>query len=187
MAVLLETDKADQTKRTLHVGNVGDSRAVLVSSKYPATSTPKQDPDEPGTVAPSHGFIATRLTFDHRAEDPAEQERIKIAGGFVTRNRVLGILAVSRSFGDHGMKDFVIGRRRPRVPHFNQSLIICFIFPSHSVRDGDRPDPVRREPHADPGVRWCVGRVLGPGGGGSADGEVPAGRTVRGCRAHAGE
>lgn len=110
VAVLLETDKADQAKRTLHVGNVGDSRAVLVSSKYPATSTPKQDPDEPGTEAPSHGFIATRLTFDHRAEDAAEQERIKIAGGFVTRNRVLGILAVSRSFGDHGMKDFVIGK-----------------------------------------------------------------------------
>jgi serine/threonine protein phosphatase PrpC len=106
VAVLLESDKAEPTKRTLHVGNVGDSRAVLVSTMYP-TQGETQDPT--GEV-PSHGFMATRLTFDHRAEDPAEQERIKTAGGFVTRNRVLGILAVSRSFGDHGMKDFVIGK-----------------------------------------------------------------------------
>jgi hypothetical protein len=27
----------------------------------------------------------------------------------VLRNRVLGILAVTRSFGDHSMKDYVIG------------------------------------------------------------------------------
>lgn len=106
VGVLLETDKVDPTKRTLHVGNIGDSRAVLVSTKYPETGQVPQD----GVVAvPDHGFQATRLTFDHRAEDPGEQERIKTAGGFVTRNRVLGILAVSRSFGDHGMKDFVIG------------------------------------------------------------------------------
>lgn len=94
------TTGATSTKRTLYVANVGDSRAVLVSSRHP---------DHDGVDVPSSGFIATRLTFDHRAEDPEEQQRIKVAGGFVTRNRVLGILAVSRSFGDHGMKDFVIG------------------------------------------------------------------------------
>ncbi len=58
------------------------------------------------------GYVAQRLSRDHTAEDPEEQERIKAAGGFITRGRVLGILAVSRSFGDHGMKDFVIG-----LPH----------------------------------------------------------------------
>jgi serine/threonine protein phosphatase PrpC len=88
-------------RRTLYVANVGDSRAVLVSTRHP---------DHDGTDMPNSGYVATRLTFDHRAEDPEEQQRIKVAGGFVTRNRVLGILAVSRSFGDHGMKDFVIGR-----------------------------------------------------------------------------
>ena len=35
----------------------------------------------------SSGFYARRLTFDHRAEDEGEQERITAAGGFVTRGR----------------------------------------------------------------------------------------------------
>jgi serine/threonine protein phosphatase PrpC len=57
-------------------------------------------------------YTAIRLTIDHRADDIDEQRRIREVGGFVVRNRVLGILAVSRSFGDHGMKDFVIGKKR---------------------------------------------------------------------------
>jgi len=94
--------------RKLFVANVGDSRAVLVSSKRIDNSAQYLD-DEQSSTIPSSGYFATRLTYDHRAEDVAEQNRIKEAGGFITRNRVLGILAVSRSFGDHGMKDFVTG------------------------------------------------------------------------------
>ena len=142
VAVLLETDKIDHTKRTLHVGNVGDSRAVLVSSKKPVHAQSATDTEEPTSEAPEHGFIATRLTFDHRAEDAAEQERIKVAGGFVTRNRVLGILAVSRSFGDHGMKDFVIGKNGQSFTKFTVSSLFIYVhyfnylpYPSHSVRD----------------------------------------------------
>jgi len=86
--------------KTLHVANVGDSRAVLVSTIKPDTG----GTNEPAVVGQ---FVATRLSYDHSAEDPSEQQRIREAGGFITRNRVLGILAVSRSFGDHGMKDFV--------------------------------------------------------------------------------
>ena len=77
--------------KTLYVANVGDSRAVLAMSDPTSAS----------------GYRALRLSYDHRAEDEGEQRRIKDAGGFITRGRVLGILAVSRSFGDHGMKDFV--------------------------------------------------------------------------------
>lgn len=59
---------------------------------------------------------AERLTYDHKAEDVTEQERVEAAGGFVMRNRVLGILAVSRSFGNQGMKEFVISE-----PHVSET------------------------------------------------------------------
>jgi serine/threonine protein phosphatase PrpC len=84
--------------RTLYCANVGDSRAVLVCD-----STDEEEPEESTT-----GFYGRRLSHDHKADDAGEIQRIKAAGGFVARSRVLGILAVSRSFGDHGMKDFVI-------------------------------------------------------------------------------
>lgn len=96
-----DVSTATPAQRILYVANAGDSRAVLVSSLYPSTLAPVSTDDI------ESGFVATRLSFDHKPEDPAEQQRIKDAGGFITRNRVLGILAVSRSFGDHGMKDFV--------------------------------------------------------------------------------
>ena len=37
-------------------------------------------------------------------------KRIENAGGFFIRNRVLGIMAVARSLGDHGMKSYIIGK-----------------------------------------------------------------------------
>ncbi|GMI44460.1 hypothetical protein TrCOL_g1798 [Triparma columacea] len=71
----------------IYTANCGDARAVLV----------KKD-------------SVVRLSHDHKAEDPVEIDRIEASGGFVLRNRVLGILAVARSFGDHGMKEFVVCR-----------------------------------------------------------------------------
>lgn len=68
----------------LHIGNVGDSRALLVSTG--------------GT---------RRLSTDHRTSDTDELARIKEAGGFVYNRRVAGRLSVTRSLGDHYLKPSV--------------------------------------------------------------------------------
>ena len=72
--------------RYLHAANCGDARAVLARK----------------------GGVAYRLSYDHKANDAPEKSRIEQAGGFVIRGRVLGILAVARSFGDHSLKQFVV-------------------------------------------------------------------------------
>ena len=87
---------------SIHAANVGDARAVLSCS-----TTAKDDKAIRKT--------ATRLTFDHRADVLSENDRIEAAGGFIHQKRVLGILAVTRSLGDHGLKDYVIAR-----PHISE-------------------------------------------------------------------
>lgn len=67
-------------------------------------------------VIGNHGK-AHRLSWDHRADDQREVQRIQEAGGFVLKNRVTGILAVGRSLGDHGLKEFVISQ--PFVSSWN--------------------------------------------------------------------
>lgn len=71
--------------RKLYAANAGDARAVLCRN---------------GT--------AVRITKDHKASDQSEQERVQRSGGWVSMNRVHGVLAVSRALGDHAMKQSVI-------------------------------------------------------------------------------
>jgi serine/threonine protein phosphatase PrpC len=66
------------------VGHTGDCRAVM-SEK---------------------GGVARALTMDHKPQLASEKERIEVAGGWVHNNRVNGVLAVSRSFGDIQYKTF---------------------------------------------------------------------------------
>jgi len=88
ITVLLRNEKdteSDKTKRMIHCANVGDSRGVLALKGE-----------------------AVRISKDHKATDPEEKKRIEKSGGFVTRcNRVNGLLAVSRAFGDHMLKPAV--------------------------------------------------------------------------------
>lgn len=69
--------------------SVGDSRAVLVS----------RDSDR--------RILGTRMTRDHKPTDQDETKRVMAAGGFITNGRILGIIAVSRSLGDHCMKPYI--------------------------------------------------------------------------------
>jgi len=75
--------EGDATK--LYAANAGDARAVLCRDG-----------------------AAIRITKDHKASDIAEQERVQRSGGWVSMNRVHGVLAVSRALGDHAMKQSVI-------------------------------------------------------------------------------
>lgn len=85
----------------LYIANTGDSRAVMASL------------DENGRV------IAIPLSRDHKPDDPDEMDRINRWGGFVRPAPEIGLsarvyldaehtmigLAMSRSIGDHAVKD----------------------------------------------------------------------------------
>jgi protein phosphatase 1L len=76
---------------SLYVAHLGDCRAVL-----------------------SHrGGDAAALTADHTCASEDERARVEREGGYVTRSgsgvwRVQGSLAVSRAFGDAGLKRWVV-------------------------------------------------------------------------------
>lgn len=73
----------DGTRKVMTIANVGDSMCVL-----------------------SRGGRAVKAHKVHRlgTNDVAERERIEAAGGQVINNRVDGILAISRAFGDVSFK-----------------------------------------------------------------------------------
>lgn len=70
-------------ERVLYTAHIGDARAVLC-----------------------RGGLAVRLTgqSDHKATDPAEANRVVEAGGNIFNDRVNGMLAISRAFGDFQLK-----------------------------------------------------------------------------------
>lgn len=76
--------KEKDGRRVAYAANAGDARIVLVK-----------------------GGQAVRLTYDHKASDQTEIDRIHALGGFVIMNRVNGMLAVTRALGDLTMKEHV--------------------------------------------------------------------------------
>jgi len=72
--------------RQLFAANVGDARAVLCRDGK-----------------------AIRLTEEHKASEVAEAKRITDSGGFIINGRVNGQIIITRSLGDHLMKEFIIG------------------------------------------------------------------------------
>jgi len=78
--VMLVQDTA--ISRTLHVANVGDSKAMLIG-----------------------GDLAKQMTVDHHTCNSAECLRVEHDGGFIMHKRVCGVLSVTRALGDHSLKD----------------------------------------------------------------------------------
>lgn len=72
----------DGRRSVLTVANVGDSMCVL-----------------------SRGGRAVNMHRQHRLNDAEERKRVEAAGGVIIKNRVNGVLAVSRAFGDTRFKD----------------------------------------------------------------------------------
>lgn len=75
----------NQHKRKLYTANVGDTRIVLFRNGS-----------------------SIRLTYDHKASDQLEMERIEQAGGLIMKSRVNGMLAVTRSLGDKFFDSVVV-------------------------------------------------------------------------------
>ena len=88
----------------LKVANVGDSRIIAVRSKRAVT-----------------------MTRDHKPSDPDEKARIRNAGGWVSRERVDGKLAVSRSFGDtyYKQSDSELTHKVICVPEMSELTLHC--------------------------------------------------------------
>lgn len=80
---------------------------------------------------------AYRLSFDHKSDDETEMKRIRDAGGFLLKNRVLGIMAVARSLGDHGMKNYVIGRPFVNTVEIDLDCVNIALYDEIDDDDGD--------------------------------------------------
>jgi protein phosphatase 1L len=100
--------------RRLVTGHVGDSRAVI-----------------------GEGGTATPLTNDHKPNRPDERSRIEKVGGTVVHAgtwRVGGVLAVSRSFGNRQLKQWVVSHPEIREDLMH-STTSCVILASDGIWD----------------------------------------------------
>ena len=85
----------DEEHPTLYCAHLGDTRAVLC-----------------------RGGLAVRLTSmsDHKATDTFEKARIEKSGNSVSNDRVGGMLAISRAFGDAILKDIRSENEAEKIP-----------------------------------------------------------------------
>lgn len=73
--------RKEGANKVAYCANIGDTRAVLSKSGK-----------------------ADRFSIDDKADNPDEVARVKGGGGIILGERVGGVLAVTRAFGDHSLK-----------------------------------------------------------------------------------
>lgn len=91
----------NKSRRVVHCSNIGDSRCVLITR-----------------------FGPKRMSYDHKASDTYEIDRIRKSGGVIFNGRVIGQLNLSRAFGDFAMK--------------NHGVICTPYIDKHYITDKDR-------------------------------------------------
>lgn len=153
------------TSISIHAANAGDARAVLssttatrrprrISSPRSSAANVSTDDDDDRTMIPTittqkqrstissaSTTSAVRITRDHKSTDPSEVARIERSGGIVMRGRVLGVLAVARSLGDHALKEYVIG-----LPYVSSTVVHINDGDDRSDDDDDDDDdPMEQE------------------------------------------
>lgn len=107
----------DYKTNTSYIANTGDTRAVLCRSGK-----------------------AIDLTIDRKATDPEEIARIVKEGGFVSKGRVMGSLAVSRAIGDSQLKNISKKGRilipDPEITKFRPKMCVVDNNSDHIDNDG---------------------------------------------------
>ena len=81
------------SKKCFYCANIGDTRCVLIQKNG-----------------------AKRISYDDRATDIAESNRVKNNGGIIFGGRVYGQLMLTRAFGDSGLKKYGV----INTPHINK-------------------------------------------------------------------
>jgi hypothetical protein len=109
----------------------GGSRAPGAASSSSSSSS--------ASLTHSHALAPTPpyALQDHKATDVAERTRIEAAGGFVVRKRVMGVLAIARSFGDFVLKKFVSAE-----PYTSTTLLdeeVCKMLRAQQQQQQQRP------------------------------------------------
>jgi serine/threonine protein phosphatase PrpC len=84
------------SRSVIYCANVGDSRCVLISN-----------------------FGVKRLSYDHKASDRREIDRVNNTGGMIFNGRVFGQLIITRAFGDSSLKKYGVSAS----PHICKNYI----------------------------------------------------------------
>ncbi|SCU80412.1 LAME_0B03026g1_1 [Lachancea meyersii CBS 8951] len=133
----------DQHKRMLYTANVGDTRIVLCRNGH-----------------------SVRLTYDHKASDILEMQRVEAAGGLVMRSRVNGMLAVTRSLGDKFFDSLVVGKpftTSVEITTTDQFLIIACDGLWDVIEDQEACDIIKDMTDANEAAKMLVRMALKQG------------------------
>ena len=124
-------------KRVVYSANAGDSRSIIFSD------------GETKRLSYVPCFMNLYdIVQDHKAIDESEERRINNLGGFIMNKRVIGILAVSRSFGDHSCKRYVTAKpyvNRMELTENSEFIVLACDGVYDVLEDADVAKIVKRE------------------------------------------